>query len=124
MSDCPIQVHVKTRYLPEQSEPSKGLHAFAYHITIQNNGSEASQLISRKWLITDGNQTRKEVQGMGVIGEQPVIAPGDHYQYTSGVILETEVGTMEGYYQMVSESGESFDAPIAPFLLAVPGAVH
>ena len=124
MSECPIQVQVTTQYLPDQSEPSKGLHAFAYHITIENCGEETAQLVSRKWLITDANQSRKEVQGMGVIGEQPVIHPGKKYQYTSGVVLETEVGTMEGYYQMVSETGEEFDAPIPVFLLAVPGAIH
>ncbi|MCB1667749.1 MAG: Co2+/Mg2+ efflux protein ApaG [Porticoccaceae bacterium] len=124
MSECPIQVHVDTQYLPDQSEPTKGKHAFAYRITIENIGSETSQLISRKWLITDANQSRKEVQGIGVVGEQPIIPPGQHYQYTSGVVLDTEVGTMEGYYQMVTESGEAFDAPIPPFLLAVPGSVH
>ena len=124
MSECPIQVHVDTQYLPDQSEPTKDKHAFAYRITIENIGSETSQLISRKWLITDANQSRKEVQGIGVVGEQPIIPPGQHYQYTSGVVLDTEVGTMEGYYQMVTESGEAFDAPIPPFLLAVPGSVH
>lgn len=124
MKECPIQIQVASKYLPDQSEPSKGLHMFAYHITIENHGDESAQLISRKWLITDANESCKEVQGMGVIGEQPVILPGDNYQYSSGVVLDTEVGTMEGHYQMVSESGEEFDAPIPAFLLAVPGAVH
>jgi len=124
MSDNPIVVHVATQYLSDQSEPKNSKHAFAYHITIENQGVETAQLISRKWLITDANQARKEVQGMGVIGEQPIIPPGKKYQYTSGVVLDTEVGTMEGHYQMVSESGEEFDAPIPAFLLAVPGAIH
>lgn len=122
MSQAPILVQVVVQHLADQSEPGK--YAFAYHITIENRGPETVQLISRKWLIVDGNQRQKEVQGSGVIGEQPLIQPGESYQYSSGVILDTEVGTMQGSYQMSLETGEMFDAPIPPFLLAAPGAVH
>tara|TARA_R110000787_G_scaffold73495_5_gene163868 strand:- start:698 stop:1072 length:375 start_codon:yes stop_codon:yes gene_type:complete len=124
MANCPIEITVTTEYLPHQSKPSDQQWAFAYHITITNRGSEAAQLISRHWIITDGNETQQEVQGMGVVGEQPTISPGESYQYSSGVILETGVGTMTGTYQMRGESGVSFDAPIPVFLLATPRAVH
>ncbi len=124
MNPCPIQVSVRTEYLPRQSEPHNQQYAFAYHISIANQGDENAQLISRHWIITDGNESCQEVQGQGVVGEQPVITPGDVYQYSSGVILETEIGTMSGTYQMRSESGEAFDAPIPTFLLAIPNAIH
>lgn len=121
---CPIDVTVVTEYLPRQSDPYKQQFAFAYHITITNRGDKAAQLISRHWIITDGNDTTREVQGLGVVGEQPLINPGDNYQYTSGVVLETEIGTMHGTYHMLSENGASFDAPIPTFLLAVPNAIN
>ncbi len=124
MNTCPIDVSVKTQYLPHQSSPHDQQYAFAYHISIANQGSESAQLISRHWIIVDGNDATQEVQGQGVIGEQPLIRPGDCYQYTSGLILETEAGTMSGTYQMRSESGELFDAVIPTFLLAVPNAIH
>ena len=119
-----IVVLVTTEYLPRQSEPEQGKYAFAYHIRIENHGSEAAKLLSRHWIITDGNSRVKEVRGPGVVGETPRIEPGDHYEYSSSAILETEAGTMEGSYQMVNDSGESFTADIPPFLLAVPGAIH
>ena len=124
MNDCPIEVTVKTEYLPEQSAPSNQQFAFAYHIAIENQGDEAAQLLSRHWVITDGNEALQEVQGEGVIGEQPQIPPGQAFRYSSGIILSTEVGTMTGSYQMLSESGRSFDALIPTFLLAAPNAVH
>ncbi len=119
-----IVVVVTPGYLPEQSDPANGTYAFAYHVSIENHGDEAAQLISRHWLITDGNAHTKEVRGPGVVGEQPVITPGQAHRYTSGVTLDTTVGTMEGSYQMVLGSGEAFDVPIPAFLLSVPGAVH
>lgn len=124
MNPCPIEISVRTEYLPRQSEPHNHQYAFAYHISIANRGKENAQLISRHWIITDSNESRREVQGQGVVGEQPVISPGDVYQYSSGVILETEIGTMSGSYQMRSESGDAFDAPIPTFLLAIPNAIH
>jgi len=124
MNDCPIHVHVVSQYLPEQSAPDRNKFAFAYHVTIENRGTESAQLISRHWIITDSNGKRDEVRGPGVVGQQPVIAPGHAHRYTSGSVLDTEVGTMEGSYQMTTISGTVFEAPIPPFLLAVPGAVH
>lgn len=124
MSDYQIKVDIKTEYLPRQSEPRKQQYAFAYHIAIANQGSESAQLISRHWIIIDGNQSRQEVKGQGVVGEQPLITPGEIFRYSSGVILETEVGTMSGTYHMLSETGTPFDAPIPTFLLAIPNAVH
>ena len=119
-----ISVKVATRYLAQQSSPQTNQYAFAYHITITNDGQEAAQLISRHWIITDAYESVQEVQGEGVIGEQPLIEPGGSYQYTSGVVLKTEVGTMAGTYQMLSPSGIAFDAEIPVFLLATPNAVH
>lgn len=120
----PIEVVVVTEYLPHQSEPQKQQFAFAYHITVNNRGDKAAQLVSRHWIITDGNDVTQEVQGLGVVGEQPMINPGESYRYTSGVILETEIGTMSGTYHMLSETGVAFDAPIPTFLLAVPNAIN
>ena len=124
MNTQPIVVSVETEYLSHQSQPEDDRYAFAYHITIENCGAETAQLLSRHWVIVDANQERKEVKGMGVIGEQPLIAAGESYSYSSGVVLDTPVGTMEGSYQLVDETGEPFDAPIRPFLLSTPNAVH
>ncbi len=124
LPDCPIEVTAKVQYLSDQSQPGGNRFAFAYHITIANHGSNPVQLISRHWIITDANEARQEVQGIGVVGQQPTILPGDAYRYTSGVVLDTEVGTMEGSYQMLGNDGEIFDAPIPPFLLAAPGVLH
>ncbi len=122
-TENPVSVSVETEYLPSRSQPAQSRYAFAYHITIANHGDEIVQLISRHWQITDGNNQLQEVMGEGVVGEQPEIAPGSSYNYSSGVLLETPVGTMEGSYQMINPGGE-FDAPIAPFMLSVPGALH
>ena len=124
MNTQPIVVSVETEYLSNQAQPEDGRYAFAYHITIENCGAEAAQLLSRHWVIVDANQERKEVKGMGVIGEQPLIAAGESYSYSSGVVLDTPVGTMEGSYQLVDKNGDPFDAPIQPFLLSTPNAVH
>lgn len=126
MSDSPylIDVSVTTRYLPDQSRPDEDRYAFAYTITIRNLGTLGAQLISRHWIITDGNGQRQEVRGAGVVGEQPFIAPGENHTYSSGTLLPTRIGFMEGSYQMLGEDGETFDAPIAAFRLAVPGALH
>ncbi len=125
MTDNPtIKIEVATRYLAEQSAPAENRFVFAYTITISNRGPGAVQLLSRHWRITDANNRLQEVRGNGVVGEQPLIEPGDSYTYTSGSMLETPVGTMEGSYQMVAADGSHFDAPIAIFSLAQPGALH
>ena len=115
---------MSTEYLDNQSKPEDCRYVFAYHISIENHASQAVQLISRHWIIVDANQERKEVRGLGVIGEQPTLAPGGIYKYTSGVVLATPIGTMEGTYQLTYDEGESFDAAIEPFLLSIPHAVH
>lgn len=119
-----IQVIVTSHYLPEQSNPDDSRYAFAYHVTIYNHGSQSAQLLSRHWIITDANQQVQEVRGEGVIGEQPVIEPGESYDYTSGCVLATEVGTMEGSYQMRAEDGSLFDAEIPRFVLSFPRTLH
>lgn len=119
-----VVIVVTPEYLRAQSDPDKSQYSFAYHIRIENHGDQAAQLISRHWIITDGNAHVKEIQGQGVVGEQPMIAPGQSHQYSSGVTLDTKVGTMEGSYQMVDDAGEEFDVPIPTFLLSVPGAIH
>ena len=119
-----IDVQVQTRYLEEQSQPDAGQYAFAYHITLHNTGSVAAQLISRHWIITDGNGSEQEVRGLGVVGKQPHLAPGESHRYTSGSLLPTPVGTMRGSYQMMADDGTRFDVPIPSFTLAVPSALH
>ncbi|SNT02384.1 Co2+/Mg2+ efflux protein ApaG [Pseudomonas segetis] len=126
MPDSPYQIDVSvaTQYLPEQSQVEQHRFAFAYTVTITNNGQLAAKLLSRHWLITDGEGRVQEVRGAGVVGEQPLIAPGHSHTYTSGTVMTTRVGTMQGSYQMIAEDGTSFDAQIAPFRLAVPGSLH
>jgi len=120
-----IVVEVTPEYLPGQSEPDNNKFTFAYHIAIRNLGDTPAQLISRHWVITDGDGQTQEVRGAGVVGQQPVIAPGGRYQYNSGCPLTTPVGTMHGSYQMqVLDSQTTFDARIAPFRLAVPGVLN
>ncbi len=119
-----IQVSVKTAYVAAQSQPESQRFVYTYTITIANGGDEPAQLLSRHWRITDANEKLQEVRGMGVVGEQPVIAPGKSYTYTSGVILETETGLMEGSYHLRSDSGEQFDAAIPTFALVPPHAMH
>ena len=119
-----IDVSVVTRFLKEQSDPENERFAFAYTITVQNNGSVPAKLMSRHWLITNGDGQVEEVKGAGVIGQQPLIEPGKSHTYSSGAVISTTVGTMQGSYQMLAEDGKHFDAIIAPFRLAVPGALH
>ena len=119
-----IDVSVVTHYLNEQSDPDHDRYAFAYTITINNRGSLKTRLMSRHWLITNGNGEVEEVRGGGVVGQQPVIEPGGSHTYTSGAILATHVGVMQGSYEMQAEDGQRFAATIAPFRLAVPGALH
>ncbi|MFT6990806.1 MAG: ApaG protein [Paraglaciecola sp.] len=118
-----VDITVQTQYLKNQI-PDKDKYAFAYKIAIHNNGQQSVQLINRYWLITDGNGKKTEVQGPGVIGEQPHILTGDSFQYTSGAVLDTPVGTMQGYYEMQREDGERFQAPINIFSLAVPNVLN
>lgn len=118
-----ISIHVQTQYL-EGRVTDKNQYPFAYKITITNNGEQEVQLLNRYWLITDGNGKKTEVQGAGVVGEQPFIQPSQAFVYTSGAILDTPVGTMEGYYEMQWSDGELFHAPIDVFSLAVPNVLN
>ena len=119
-----ITVAVKTAHLADQSDPSRNQYFFAYTITISNTGAVAAQLISRHWIITDGDHQVQEVKGLGVVGQQPLLQPGDSFEYTSGTSLATAVGTMRGTYQMIAEDGHAFDADIPPFTLSVPRILH
>jgi ApaG protein len=119
-----INVTVITEYLLGQSKPEDDQYAFAYHITIENKSAQAVKLLTRHWIIVDSDQQQKEVQGPGVIGEQPRIEVNERYQYSSGVVLKTPIGTMQGSYQMVNDLGHPVEAPISPFLLAVPNTVN
>ncbi|MBM7062227.1 Co2+/Mg2+ efflux protein ApaG [Pseudomonas sp. UL073] len=119
-----IDVSVVTRFLPEQSQPDAQRFAFAYTVTIHNGGEQPARLLSRHWIITDGDGGVQEVRGAGVVGQQPLIEPGASHTYSSGTVLSTRVGNMQGSYQMLAADGKRFDAPIAPFRLAVPGALH
>lgn len=119
-----IEVDVRTAYVEGQSNPTEEHYVFAYTITIRNTGESAARLISRHWLITDADGGVQEVFGEGVVGQQPFLRPGEDFSYTSGTTLPTPVGTMQGSYQMQTESGEQFDAIIAPFSLALPHILH
>jgi ApaG protein len=119
-----IEVRVESRYVPEQSDPDRGGWLFAYTVRIANKGEETVQLISRHWIITDGNGKVQEVRGDGVVGQQPSLAPGESFEYTSACPLRTDFGTMHGTYQMLTEDGEYFDAEISAFSLSTPYAVN
>lgn len=119
-----ISVEAVAEYIAEQSAPDDDRFVFAYHITIRNTGEVAAKLISRHWIITDSNNKVQEVRGQGVIGEQPRLAPGEEFRYSSGCVLETPVGTMQGSYQMNAEDGHRFEAEIPPFILAMPRTLH
>ncbi|MGO1297661.1 MAG: Co2+/Mg2+ efflux protein ApaG [Vibrio sp.] len=119
-----IQIHVQTKYIPEQSTPEKNHYIFAYLITIKNLTSDTVQLISRRWLITDANGKQITVEGDGVVGEQPVIESGQEYSYTSGTAIETPVGVMQGHYVMNDHNGNEFITNIEPFRLAMPNVLH
>ena len=119
-----ISIDVATQYIEDQSDPREKRYVFSYTITIRNEGPVAARLLTRHWIITDANGRVQEVRGDGVVGEQPHLKPGQGFRYSSGAVLETPVGAMQGSYQMLADDGEHFDAPIAPFRLAIPGVLH
>lgn len=120
----PIQIKVKTQYLEMQSAPQEARFAFSYTITIANQGLDSARLLNRHWIITDGNGKVQEVKGIGVIGQQPYLRPGESFSYTSGAVLETPVGYMRGDYEMQRDDGTRFLAPIDAFTLSTPRALH
>jgi ApaG protein len=119
-----IDVDVATRFLDEQSAPAEHRFVFSYTIQIRNRGEVPARLLTRHWVITDANGKVQEVRGDGVVGEQPWMRPGDSFEYTSGAVLETSVGTMRGSYQMLADDGTRFDAQIAQFTLSIPRTLH
>lgn len=121
---CDVLIDVETSYVQEQSVPEQDRYVFAYTITITNQGDCPAKLLRRHWIITDANNKVQEVKGEGVVGEQPRLNPGQYFRYTSGAILETPVGCMEGKYFMVTDDGSEFEAPIPPFSLSTPNILH
>ncbi|CAN5418853.1 Co2+/Mg2+ efflux protein ApaG [soil metagenome] len=119
-----VHVYVESEYAPERSEPTRNEWFFLYTVRISNEGAEVVQLLTRHWVITDGTGHVEEVRGPGVVGKQPILKPGESFEYTSGCPLSTPFGVMEGTYQMVTGSGERFDAKVAPFTLSEPYTVH
>lgn len=119
-----IETVTKAHYVSEQSDPAVSRHIFAYTICIRNTGNVSAQLISRHWIITDAEGHVQEVRGLGVVGHQPLLSPGESFEYTSGCQLATAVGTMRGSYQMTAEDGVQFEAPVAEFVLSMPRVLH
>ncbi|MBN3068470.1 Co2+/Mg2+ efflux protein ApaG [Pectobacterium brasiliense] len=119
-----VCVQVQSFYVESQSEPDEERFVFAYTITVRNLGRHEVQLLGRYWLITNGNGRQTEVQGEGVVGERPIIQPGGEFQYTSGAVIETPLGTMEGHYHMVDHQGKAFQVSIPVFRLAIPSLIH
>jgi ApaG protein len=119
-----IDVATEVAYLADQSDPGKDQYVFAYTMTVTNAGNVSAKLVSRHWIITDADQHVQEVKGLGVVGQQPVLKPGESFEYTSGTSVTTQVATMRGCYQMVAEDGHAFDAEIPPFTLSVPRTLH
>jgi ApaG protein len=119
-----IDIDVATRYLDDQSEPEQDRYVFAYTIRIHNSGKVPARLLKRHWIITDANGKTEEVEGDGVVGEQPYLRPGEKFEYTSGAVLETDLGTMRGDYQMLADDGTQFAAPIPAFTLTIPRTLH
>lgn len=119
-----ITIAVQTAYIADQSDPELERYVFAYTITITNTGTMPAQLISRHWIITDAENSVQEVRGLGVVGEQPLLRPGESFEYTSGTAISTPVGIMQGSYQMVAEDGEHFEAEIPAFTLSMPRVLH
>jgi len=119
-----ISITVNTAYLADQSDPASDRYVFSYTITIANSGTVAAQLISRHWIITDAENVTQEVKGLGVVGEQPLLRPGESFEYTSGTAMATPVGTMHGTYQMVADDGNKFEAEIPRFTLSMPRVLH
>lgn len=120
--ECTVKVEVS--FIAEQSDVEHNRYAFAYHITIINTGNVAAQLVSRHWIVTEANGEQQEIKGLGVVGAQPLIKPAEHYQYTSGTVINTPMGEMRGTYQMVAEDGMQFEAVIPTFLLSMPRVLH
>lgn len=120
--ECTVKVEVT--FIPEQSDIENNRYTFAYHVTITNTGNIAAQLISRHWIITEANGEQQEVKGLGVVGAQPLLNPAEHYEYTSGTVINTPMGEMRGTYQMVAEDGTRFDAVIPVFSLCMPRVLH
>ncbi len=118
------EIDIETQYVDEQSEPEKERFVFAYTITIRNKGDIATRLIHRHWIITDGNGNVQEVEGEGVVGEQPHLKPGEGFRYTSGTVLATPLGSMHGSYKMLADDGREFEAPIPTFTLSIPNTLH
>jgi len=119
-----VEVEVATRFLDDQSSPDDNRFVFAYSVTIRNRGEFPAKLLARHWVITDANGKVQEVRGAGVVGEQPRMQPGEDFNYTSGAVLETAIGTMRGSYQMIADDGTHFDAPIPEFTLSIPRTLH
>ena len=119
-----ISVEVETSYVDEQSDPNERRYVFSYTITIRNEGEVPARLLTRHWIITHGNGKVQEVRGDGVVGEQPHLKPGQGFRYSSGAVLETPVGAMQGSYEMIDDDGQRFDVPIRPFRLAMPGSLQ
>lgn len=123
-TDYALDIAVATRYLEDQSEPDKNRYVFSYTIHIRNCGRVPARLLARRWVITDANGKVQEVEGEGVVGRQPWLRPGEDFEYTSGAILETSLGTMQGSYRMVADDGTEFEAPIPAFTLSTPRTLH
>ena len=123
-TDYQFDIAVATRFLDEQSVPEEGRFVFAYTVHLRNDGKVPAQLLGRRWLITDGNGKVQEVVGEGVVGEQPWLRPGEGFEYTSGAVLETDIGTMRGSYDVLADDGTRFAAPIPPFTLSIPRTLH
>lgn len=124
MQKYDIVISVRTEYLASQSTPAESRYVFAYHISMTNYGKEAAKLQTRHWILTDGNEKIQEVKGGGVIGEYPYLQPGESFHYSSGTLMETVVGSMQGSYQFIADDGTIFTAPIRPFTLSIPNQVH
>lgn len=122
--DPHIDISVAVKFLPDQSDEGSDRFAFSYTISLTNTSDTTVQLISRHWIITDANHHVQEVRGQGVVGEQPVLKSGQSYEYSSGTVLATQVGTMSGSYHMITEGGLEFDAPIPQFVLSIPRVLH
>jgi ApaG protein len=119
-----IEVSVQTRYLEDESAPERDYYVFAYTVRLQNTGTIAARLVSRHWIITDGNGEVEEIRGEGVIGQQPLLKPGEGFEYSSGAVLKTDVGSMRGSYRMQAEDGNGFEADIPAFTLSIPRVLH
>ncbi|HIE75013.1 MAG TPA: Co2+/Mg2+ efflux protein ApaG [Gammaproteobacteria bacterium] len=119
-----IDIEVETSYMADHSEPDKDRYVFAYTITLVNRGSISAKLLTRRWIITDADNRIEEVEGEGVVGEQPTLKPGEGFRYTSGTVVETPVATMHGTYKMLAEDGNTFDTDIPQFVLSAPRVLH